>query len=77
MCPGGLHLCCLFLFLLEILQSHPFLISRKFELLGWQLYVGLAMELNLFSPGLGHLFITSRNAHFFNKTDLEQHVKSF
>ena len=24
--------------------------------------------------GLGHLFITSSSPHFFNKTDLEQHL---
>ena len=62
----------------EILQSLPFLISRNFET-----WVANDTESNVLNrifankgiveQGWGHLFITSSNSHFFNKTDLEQY----
>ena len=63
----------------KILQSHPFLVSRNFEILGYQSTE--SNGLNLFSrirgiveQGLRHFFITSSRFDFFNKTDLEQYL---
>ena len=62
----------------EILQSPPFLMSRKLETQGGQWY-GVKRIKSIFADrgrveqGLGHLFIASSSSFcFFNNTNLEQ-----
>ena len=63
----------------EIVQSHPFLMSRKLETQGCQRYVVKRIKSTVFlriwgivELGLGHLFITSSSTHLFNKIHHEQ-----
>ena len=63
----------------EILQSHPFLKSRKFKGQGYQRY-GVKRVKSIFAnkgtvkQGLGQFCTASNSSHFFNKTDFELYL---
>ena len=64
----------------EILQSHPFLISQSFKIQGCQWndvnrLILFTLSKGIVEQGLPHVFVISMSSHFFNKTNLEQHLR--
>ena len=68
--------CFLFDILQEILQSHPFSMSRKFKTEGCKWYgvkrIKCIVADKMNEQDLRDLFITSSSFHFLTKTDLKQ-----